>query len=80
MGSRIQLDPTFDVNGLAIPEWQRQMLRTMQVYGIIVADSGSAIHNEGYASVHASGYAWPWEAGGPVGISSTVVSRFRVLR
>jgi hypothetical protein len=80
MGSRIQLDPAFDVNSLAIPEWQKQMLRTMQVYGVIVADCGSAIHNEGYASAHAAGYRWPWEAGGPVGISSTVVSHFRVLR
>jgi hypothetical protein len=80
MGSRIQLDPAFDVNSLAIPEWQKQMLRTMQVYGVIVVDSGSAIHNEGYASAHASGYRWPWESGGPITIPSSVVSHFRVLR
>jgi len=79
MGSRIQLDPSFDVNGSGLPEWQKQLCRTLQVYGVIVVDTGSALLNEGLASVRASGYTWPWEPGWAV-LPPSVVSHLRVLR
>jgi hypothetical protein len=76
MGSRIQLDPAFDVNGSSMPEWQKQLCRTLQKYGVVVVDTGSALMNEGLYSVRP--YVWPWEPGWSAWPAS-VVARFRVL-
>jgi hypothetical protein len=75
----IQLDPAFDVDGSDLPEWQEQLCRTLQKYGIVVADTGSALMNEGLYSVRFYGnYTWPWEPGW-AGLPASVVSRMRVL-
>jgi hypothetical protein len=79
MGSRIQLDPSFNVETSGLPEWQKQICRTLQVYGMIVIDTGSALVNEGLASAHAGGYSFPWEPGWAV-LPPSVLSRLRVLR
>lgn len=79
MGTRIQLDPTFNVETSGLPEWQKQICRTLQTYGMIVVDSGSAFINEGLASVRASGYTWPWEPGWAY-LPSSVLTHLRVLR
>lgn len=80
MGSRIQLDPAFDVESSGLPEWQKQLCRTAQRYGMIVVDTGAATLNEGLASVRAAGYTWPWEATGWANLPASVLSHMRVLR
>jgi hypothetical protein len=79
MGSRIQLDPAFNVEASGLPEWQKQICRTLQRYGMIVVDSGSSFINEGLASVRASGYTWPWEPGWAY-LPASVLTHLRVLR
>ena len=79
MGSRIQLDPNFDVENSGLPEWQKQMCRTLQRYGMIVVETGNAMINEGLASVRAAGFTWPWEPGW-ARLPASVLSRMRVLR
>ncbi len=78
MGSRIQLDPSFDVANSGLPEWQKQMCRTLQKYGMIVVDTGQAMITEGLASVRAAGYTWPWEPSWTP-LPASVVSHLRVL-
>lgn len=79
MGSRIQLDPSFNVETSGLPEWQKQICRTLQVHGMIVIDTGSALINEGLASTRAAGYTWPWEPGWAV-LPASVLTHLRVLR
>jgi hypothetical protein len=78
MGACIQLDPAFDVDGSSLPEWQKQLCRTLQKYGVVIVDTGSALMNEGLYSVRAAGYTWPWEPNW-IPLPASVVSRFRVL-
>jgi hypothetical protein len=79
MGSRIQLDPAFNVETSGLPEWQKQICRTLQRYGMIVVDTGSALMSDGLGSVRYQGYTWPWEPSW-ASLPSSVVSHFRVLR
>jgi hypothetical protein len=80
MGSRIQLDPSFNVETSGLPEWQKQLCRTAQRYGFIVVDTGAAVLNEGLASVRAAGYTWPWESTGWANLPASVLSHMRVLK
>jgi hypothetical protein len=79
MGSRIQLDPSFNVETSGLPEWQKQICRTLQKYGAYVVDTGAAFQNEGLVSVRAAGYTWPWEPGW-ANLPATVLAHLRVLR
>jgi hypothetical protein len=79
MGSRIQLDPAFAVETSGLPEWQKQICRTLQKYGMIVVDTGSSLMSDGLGSVRYQGYAWPWEPSWAA-LPPSVISHFRVLR
>jgi hypothetical protein len=62
MGARIQLDPAVRCAqwpGLAM--WQRQLCRTLQKYGMVLVDTGSALLVQNPRSV--GGYVYPWEPG-----------------
>jgi hypothetical protein len=81
-GVKVQLDPTIDVNALAIPAWEKTIARAMQVYGMYLRDGGGTL------SVYAEnplsrGYdAWaPLGLGGVDSASLAGIpwNRFRVL-
>jgi hypothetical protein len=59
-GGRLQLDPAIQCAKWAslTAEWQRQLCRTLQRYGLIIVDTGSAILVQNPISL--SGYAYPW--------------------
>jgi hypothetical protein len=80
IGARIQMDPA--INCAAWPslvgEWQRQLCRTLQRYGVIVVDTGSGLTTEQLASVRP--YLYPWE--GPAGwnaLPSDIMPHLRVV-
>jgi hypothetical protein len=60
MGARFQIDPA--INCTTWPtltaEWQRQMCRTLQKYGMIVIDTGSALIAQNPVSL--GSYVYPW--------------------
>src|SRR5204863_7067238 len=60
MGARVQLDPSINCSkwpGVS-SEWQKQLCRTIQRYGMIVIDTGAAL--EAQNPVSTGGYAYPW--------------------
>jgi hypothetical protein len=67
MGARIQMDPS--INCATWPslvgEWQRQLCRTMQKYGLIVVDTGGGLGTEQIAS--RGTYEYPWESAATAG-------------
>ena len=63
MGARLQLDPSIDCRrsaGLSA-RWQRQLCRTLQTYGMIIVDSGSALLAQNPVSLRS--YVYPWAPG-----------------
>lgn len=93
MGARFQLDPAVAVETLTIPEWQKQMLRTMQVYGLISCHSatgqgaGDGLWTEWYRNLGAYKYpwadqstgAWPGYYSPALNVPTELLSRFRVI-
>jgi O-antigen/teichoic acid export membrane protein len=81
-GARLQLDPSIDCNTWPSLKyvWQRQLCRTLQVYGGIIIDSnggvGPRIPDQWYGSL--IGYKWPWPPGDG-GLPHDLFSHFRVL-
>ena len=78
-GARLQLDPWINCSTwqLLTYEWQRQMCRTLQVYGGIIIDTndaGPTIANQWHGSL--IGYTWPWLRDGQ---PREVLSDLRVL-
>jgi hypothetical protein len=63
MGARLQLDPSIHCRksaGLS-GRWQRQLCRTLQTYGMIIVDSGSALLAQNPVSLRS--YVYPWAPG-----------------
>jgi O-antigen/teichoic acid export membrane protein len=81
-GARLQLDPSIDCNtwpGIRYV-WQRQLCRTLQVYGGIIIDTnsdGPMIPDQWYGSLIA--YTWPWLRDGPPRLPHDLLTHFRVL-
>jgi hypothetical protein len=76
-GARIQLDPAVPCGqwpGLEI--WQRQLCRTLQKYGMIVVETGSALLVENPRSV--GQYVYPWAPGWRT-LPADLVPRLRVI-
>lgn len=61
LGARFQLDPTVSCGSWPSldGEWQRQLCRTLQKYGLIVVDTGSALLAQHPVSL--TSYRYPWE-------------------
>ena len=81
-GARLQLDPTIDCNTWPSLKytWQRQMCRTLQVYGGIIDDTnegGPTIPDQWHGSL--IGYTWPWIRQGDGNLPRDLVSHFRFL-
>jgi hypothetical protein len=76
-GARIQLDPAVPCGqwpGLEI--WQRQLCRTLQRYGMIVVDTGSALLVQNPRSV--GSYVYPWAPGWRT-LPAELATRLRVI-
>ena len=81
-GARFQLDPSINCRTWPslLYEWQRQMCRTLKVYGAIVVDTntgGIGIYDQWHGSL--GRYIWPWQRTGDSGIPNDLLSYFRVL-
>jgi hypothetical protein len=78
-GARVQLDPSYNVDGQSWPKWKKVMARTLQVYGAYVSDTGGTLAIRGEADVNRPG-AWS-DAGIPEGasISDLPWDKMRVL-
>lgn len=81
-GTRIQLDPSIDCDTWPSIRytWQRQMCRTLQVYGGIIIDTndgGPTIANQWHGSL--IGYSWPWLREGQLNLPHDLLAQFRVL-
>lgn len=66
-GARIQLDPSFNVDGQSWSSWQKILAKTMQIYGAYVSDTGGSLAIRGEANINREG-AWS-TAGIPQGAS-----------
>lgn len=82
-GTRIQLDPSFDVDSLAVPAWEKIVLRAAQTYGMFLRDQGGALTvvaenplNRGY---DAWGQVGVVSGGGSIALKSVPWDRFRVI-
>jgi hypothetical protein len=58
MGARLQLDPSIKCNRSVSAKWQRQVCRTLQTYGMIIVDTGSALLVQNPVSLRR--YVYPW--------------------
>lgn len=77
-GARLQLDPAINCRTWATftAGWQHQLCRTLQKYGMIIVDSGSALLAEHPASL--GSYTFPW-AHPPVGLPADLANHLRVI-
>jgi O-antigen/teichoic acid export membrane protein len=81
-GARLQLDPSINCGtwpslGYA---WQRQMCRTLQVYGAIIIDTnqgGPTFADQWRGSL--PDYRWPWLGQGGLNLPRSLLAHFRVL-
>jgi hypothetical protein len=81
-GARFQLDPSLNCNTWPSLRyvWQRQMCRTLQVYGGIVIDTnagGPTFANQWHGSLIS--YSWPWIRQGDLNLPHDLLSHFLVL-
>ncbi|HUA49265.1 MAG TPA: hypothetical protein VMA77_28775 [Solirubrobacteraceae bacterium] len=81
-GARIQLDPSIDCDTWPSLRytWERQMCRTLQVYGGIIIDTndgGPTMADQWHGSL--IGYSWPWLREGQLNLPHDLLSHFRVL-
>jgi hypothetical protein len=60
MGTRLQLDPSVPCATwpTLAAEWQRQLCRTLEKYGMIIVDTGSALVVQNPVSI--GSYVYPW--------------------
>lgn len=80
-GTRFQLDPSINCDTWPSLRdvWQRQMCRTLQLYGAIIADTnqgGMGVYTQWVGST--GGYVYPWARGHP-GFPNDLLPHFRVL-
>src|SRR2546421_4468473 len=81
-GARIQLDPSFDVDGQAWPAWEKVIAHALQTYGAYLGDSGGSVAfsaepnlDRGYDAWSLAGVAAPDPS-----LTNLPWSSFRVLQ
>ncbi len=82
-GTRVQLDPTLNVDQLPIPSWEKTLARAMQVYGMYLRDDGGALTifsedsaSRGYDAWSKLGFS---STDGTVGLVGIPWNRLRVI-
>ena len=81
-GARIQLDPSFDVDGQAWSPWEKVIAHALQSYGAYLGDTGGSLAFYGEPNLDRGYDAWSL-AGVPApdsSLASLPWSRFRVLQ
>lgn len=80
-GQLLQLDPSLNVDALAVPAWQKTIMRALQRYGMYLRDnSGSfAIYAENPIARGYDAWAKVGLTGSSVSLASLPWSRFRVV-
>lgn len=79
-GAHVQLDPSFNISTLPYG-WERTIARTLQVYGMYLADRGDG--GVGLVAQNPQSYRhnpYPWGRSTYVYLSSDLVSHMRVLQ
>lgn len=78
VGARLQLDPSIDCGSwpTLAAEWQRQLCRTLQRYGLIIVDTGSALLVQNPVSLRS--YVYPWSPGWAA-LPADLATHLRVL-
>jgi hypothetical protein len=78
MGARLQIDPSINCAtwpSIAGKEWEQQMCRTLQKYGLIIVDTGDGMPTQYYKQV--APYVYPWSWGDYIPLD--LMARFRVI-
>jgi hypothetical protein len=57
-GQHLQLDPGLDISMLAVPDWERPILRALQVYGMYLRDQGGTLAIYGENPISRGYDAW----------------------
>jgi hypothetical protein len=82
LGARIQLDPSFDVDGQAWPAWEKVVAHALQRYGAYLGDTGGSVALMAESSLDRGYNAWSL-AGVPNGapaLANLPWQSFRVLQ
>ena len=80
-GALVQLDPSFNVDALSWPAWEKVVAKALHRYGAHVADTGGTVAVRGVADLNLGSDTWT-AAGTPKGgsLSNLPWSSFRVLQ
>lgn len=80
-GSRIQLDPAFNIDAQTWPAWEKAIAHALQEYGAYVVDTGGRLAIRGVADVNLGDNSWA-SAATPTqaGLSELPWDRVRVLQ
>jgi hypothetical protein len=85
LGSHIQLDPKFDVNAQAWPQWHKVIARALQKYGAYMVDNAGSLEVRAEANLDRGYDAWgklgiPSHWPGTPSLAALPWSRFRLLK
>jgi PKD repeat protein len=80
-GTRFQLDPSLNIDALAVPAWKKTMMRAMQTYGLYLRDSSGsfAVYAENPVSRGYDAWAKVGLAGGSVSLSGIPWDKLRAV-
>ena len=81
-GARIQLDPSFDVDGQAWPIWEKVIAHALQTYGAYLGDSGGSVAFSAEPNLDRGYDAWSLAGvpGPDPSLANLPWSNFRVLQ
>lgn len=57
-GTRVQLDPSFNVDAQSWPDWEKTIAKALQVYGAYVVDTGGALAVRGVTDQNLGSDSW----------------------
>lgn len=81
-GTRLQLDPSVDVDSLGLPAWEKPIVRAMQQYGMYLRDGGGSFAIYGENPISRGYDAWSkvgMPSGDQAGLTGIPWSKLRVV-